>query len=80
MSMTQPKSLNEETRNILTSFLEFPTNFSGMHTYPREPDEGSTRSWTYRSRESDVTGGICLVPSDQYRNSHQSSSKKKTAR
>ena len=52
-----------------------------MYTYPRETDEESTRSWTYRSRESDGTGGICFLPSDQYRNCHQfPSSEKKTAR
>ena len=69
--MTQPKSQNEETRNNSTSFLEIPTDFSGMYTYPREPDDESTRSWTYRSRESDGTGGICFLPSDHYRNTHQ---------
>ena len=48
-----------------------------MYTYPREPDEESTRSWTYRSRESDGTGGICFLPSDKYRNSHQFTSSKR---
>ena len=42
-----------------------------MYTYPREPDEETTRSWTYRSRESDETGGICFLPSDLLRNSHR---------
>ena len=74
-------SQNEETRNTATSFLDFPTDFSRMYTYLREPDEESTRSWTYRSRQSDVTGGTCFLPSDQNRNSRQfPSSKKKTAR
>ena len=69
---------NEETRNNATSFLE---SLTGTYTYPREPDEESTRSWTYRSRESDRTGGICFLPSDQYKISHQiPSTKKKTAR
>ena len=36
--MTQPKSQNEEARNIPTISLEFPTNFSGMYTYQREPN------------------------------------------
>ena len=31
--MTQPKSQNEETRNNSTSFLEIPTDLSGMYTY-----------------------------------------------
>ena len=75
--MTQPKSQNEETRINLTSFLEFPTIFSGMYTYPREPDEESTRSWTYRSRESDGTGGIFFLPSDRYRISDQFPSSEK---
>ena len=75
--MTQPKSQNEETRNNPTSFLENPTDFSGMHTHPREPDEESTRSWTYRSRESDERSGICFSPSDEYRKSHQFPSSKK---
>ena len=60
-----------KTRKNATRFLEFPTNFSGMYTYPREPDEESTRSWTYIARESDGTGGICFLSSDRYRNSHQ---------
>ena len=42
-----------------------------MYTYPRELDEESTRSWTYRSPESDGTGGNCFLPSDRYRNSHR---------
>ena len=69
--MTQPKSQNEETRNNSTSFLEIPTGFSGMHTYPREPDEKRTRNWTYRSRESYGTGEFCFLPSGQCRNSHR---------
>ena len=60
-----------------TSFLEFPANFSGMYTYPREPDEESTRSWTYRSRELNGTGGLCSLLSDQNRNSHQFPSSKR---
>ena len=79
--MTQPKSQNEETRMNPPSFLEIPTDFSGMHTNPIEPDVGSTRNWTYRPREPDGTSGICFLPSDQYRNSHQFiPSKKKKAR
>ena len=31
--MTQPKSQNEETTNNSTSFLETPTDLSGMYTY-----------------------------------------------
>ena len=74
-------SQKEETRNNATSFLEIPTDFCGMYTYPREPDEESTRSWIFGSRESDGTGRICFLPSDQFRNRHQfPSSKKKTAR
>ena len=74
-------SQNEETRNIPTSFLESPTNFSGTYTYQCEQDEESARSWTYRSRVSDEKGGICCGPSDRCRNSHRfPSSKKKTAR
>ena len=42
-----------------------------MSTYQREPDEESTRSWTYRSRKSDGTCGICFLLSDQCRNSHR---------
>ena len=42
-----------------------------MYTYKREPDEGSARSWAYRSRESDGTGRICILPSDRYKNSHR---------
>ena len=57
-------SQNEETRNTATSFLESPTDFSGMYTYQREPEEEIAKSWTYRSRESDATGGICFLPSD----------------
>ena len=45
--------------------------FSGMYTYQREPHEESARSWTYRSRVSDGTGGICLWPSDRCKNSHR---------
>ena len=73
-------SQNEETRNVATSFLESPTNFSGMYTYQCEPHEESARSWTYRSWVSDGIGGIC-GPSDRCRNSHRFvSSKKKTVR
>ena len=54
----------EETRSTAINFLESPTNPSGMFTYQREPDEESARSWTYRSRVSDRTGGICCGPSD----------------
>ena len=75
--MTQPKSQNEETRNNPTSFLEIPTDFSGMHPCPREPDEENTRNWTYRTPESDGTGGICFLPSDQCRNSHRFPSSKR---
>ena len=75
--LTQPKSQNEESKNNLRSFLEFPTMFSRMYTYPREPDDESTRSWTYRSRESDGTGRNCFVPSDPYGNNHQFPSSKK---
>ena len=68
--MTQPSFPKwRKTGNNATSLLELPTNFSGMYTYQREPDEESTRSWTHRSRESDGTGGICFLPSDRYRNS-----------
>ena len=74
-------SQNEETTNIATSFLESPTNFSGMYTYQCEPDEESARSWTYRSRVSDGIGEIFCGPSDRCRNSHRfPSSRKKTAR
>ena len=48
-----------------------------MYTYQREPDEKSTRSWTYRSRESDGTGGISFLPSDRYRKSHRFPSSKR---
>ena len=80
--LTQPSFLNwGKTRKGATTFLVFPTDFSGMYTYQRELDEKRARSRTYRSRESDGTGGICVLPSDWYRNSHQfPSSKKKTAR
>ena len=70
-------SQNEETRNIATSFLEFPTNLSGRYTYQCEPDEESARSWTYRSRVSDGTGGICCGPTDRWRKSHRFPSSKK---
>ena len=40
--MTQPKSQNEETGNNPTSFLEFPTSFSGMYTY--QTNVNQTRS------------------------------------
>ena len=51
-----------------------------MYTYQRDLDEESARSWTYRSRESDGTGGICCGPSDRCKNSHRFPSyKKKTA-
>ena len=68
---------NKETRNTATNFLESPTNFSGMYTYQREPDKESARSWTYRSRVSDGTGGVCFGPSDRYKNSHPFPSSKK---
>ena len=48
-----------------------------MYTYQREPEEESTRSWTYRSRESDGTGGICFLLSDQYRDNHRFLSSKR---
>ena len=51
--------------------------FSGISTYKREPDEESARSRTYRSRESDGTGGICVLPSDRYKNSHRFPSSKR---
>ena len=53
------------------------SKISGMYTYKREPDEESARSWTYRSRESDGTGGICILPSDIYKNNHRFHSKRK---
>ena len=58
-------SQNEETRNTATIFKEIPSDFSGMYSDPREPDDASTRSWTYRSQESDGASGICFLPSDQ---------------
>ena len=74
-------SQNEETRNTATSFLTSPTDFSGMYTYQREPDEKSARSWTYRSRVSDGTGGICFRPSDRCKKAIESFLlKEKTAR
>ena len=48
-----------------------------MYTYQREPDQECARSWTYRSRESDGTRGICVLPSDQHRNSHRFPSSKR---
>ena len=51
---------NDETRSTATSFLESPTNLSGMFTYQREPHEESARSWTYRSQVSDGTGRTCF--------------------
>ena len=54
-------SQNEETRNIATSFIESPTNFSGMYTYQYEQVEESARSWTDRSRVSYGIGGIFYV-------------------
>ena len=66
-----------KSRNIPTTPLEFPTDFSGKYTYQSEPDEESTRSWTLRSWKSNGTGGICFLPSDRYRNSHQFPSSKR---
>ena len=68
---------NEETRSTAENFLESPTNLSGMNTYQCEPDEESARSWTYRSRVSDGTGGICFWPSDRCKNSHRFPSSKR---
>ena len=48
-----------------------------MYAYPREPDEENIGSSTYISRESDGTGGICFLPSDQCTNSHQFPSSKR---
>ena len=42
-----------------------------MYTYPPVLDKESTINWTYRSRESDGTGGICFLSSDRFRNSHR---------
>ena len=42
-----------------------------MHTYQREPGEEFARSWTLRLRESEETGGICFLPSGQYKSSHR---------
>ena len=47
-----------------------------MCTYQREPDEESASSWTYRSRVSDGTGGICFGPSNRCKNSHRFPSSK----
>ena len=71
---------NEETRSTATNFLESPTNHSGMYTYQHEPDEESARSWTYRSRVSDGTGGICCGPSDRCKKSHGFPSSKKNSK
>ena len=65
---------------IATSFLKSPNNFSGMYTYQCEPDEEIARSWTYRSRVSDGTGGIFCGPSDRCRNSHRFPSSKRKQR
>ena len=48
-----------------------------MYTYQRELDKGSVNSGTYRSQESDGTGGICCGPSDQHKNSHRFPSSKR---
>ena len=74
---TTQLSQNEETRNTATIFPESHINFTGMYMYQRELDEKSARSWTYRSRESDGTGGICCAPSDPCTNSHRFPSSKK---
>ena len=72
---------NEETRSTATSFLESPTNLSGMYTYQREPHEESATSWNYRSQASDGIGGTCFWLSDRCKNSNRfPSSKSKTAR
>ena len=42
-----------------------------MYTDQHEPDEECARSWIYRFRESDETGGICFLPSDQFGNSYR---------
>ena len=42
-----------------------------MHTYQREPDEECAEVWIYRFRGSDKMGGICFMPSGQYKSSHQ---------
>ena len=48
-----------------------------MNTYQCEPDEESARSWTYRSRVSGGTGGICFWPPDRCKNSHRFPSSKR---
>ena len=47
-----------------------------MYTYRRETDDECARSWTCRSRESDKTGEICFLPSDQFKNNHRFPSSK----
>ena len=48
-----------------------------MYTYQREPEEECARSWTYTSRESDETGGICFMPSGWCKRSHRFPSSKR---
>ena len=45
--------------------------------HQREPEEESRRNWTYISRESDATGGICFLPSDQYKSRQRFPSSKR---